>query len=82
MPTTSPRVNVVFQKPVYALLRESAHKGGVSLSAKVRDLVLQAMEIEEDLALSTFAEGRERTFDRATALTHEQVQGRTRRKRR
>lgn len=82
MPTTSPRVNVVFQKPVYALLRERAHEGGVSLSAKVRDLVLQAMEIEEDLDLSIFAEDRERTFDRATALTHEQVQGRARRKRR
>jgi len=50
-----------------------AKRDGVSLSLKMRDLVKEALEIEEDVSLSLFAEKREKTFNRATALKHNEV---------
>jgi hypothetical protein len=43
------------------------------MSLKVRDLVKEALEIEEDIALAAFAETREKTFKKATALKHTEV---------
>ncbi len=73
MPTVNPRVNVVLEKPLYAAVRELARQSGVSLSTKVRDLVREAIELEEDEVLVRFAAQREKTFNRASALNHEQV---------
>lgn len=73
MPTTSPRVNVVLEKPLYARLRKLATKEGVSLSTKVRDLIREALEEYEDAYLVRVAEERMKTFDRSKALTHDQV---------
>ena len=39
----------------------------------VRDLVREALELREDIALSKFAEEREETFDRSKALSHNKV---------
>ncbi len=50
-----------------------AKKQGISLSLKVRDLVKEAIEKHEDRELLRFAREREKTFDRAHALSHEQV---------
>lgn len=75
MPTKNPRVNVVLEKPLYESLRRLAAKERVSLSLKVRDLVREALEAEEDVALAEFAEKRERTFRRSRGLTHKQVWG-------
>ncbi|MEQ1795403.1 MAG: antitoxin, RHH family protein [Nitrospira sp.] len=73
MPTTNPRVNVVLEGPVYEGLRRWAKRDGVSLSLKVRDLVKEALETEEDQALAGLAQDREQTFDRKKALSHSQV---------
>ena len=73
MPTKNPRINVVLERPLYNSIEHLAKRDGVSLSLKVRDLVKEALELEEDVALSTFAESREKTFDRATALKHDEV---------
>lgn len=73
MPTKNPRVNVVLEKPLYRAIEHLAKRDGISLSLKVRDLVKEALEIEEDMALSILAEERERTFKRATALKHNEV---------
>jgi len=78
MPTKHPRVNVVLEEPLYEGLRKWAGRDGVSLSLKMRDLVKEALEIEEDRALTRFAEQRERSFERKKALTHEQVWSRLR----
>ena len=43
------------------------------MSLKVRDLVKEAVELEEDIALSAFAEEREQTFKEAEALEHEEI---------
>ncbi len=73
MPTLSPRVNVVLEKPLYARLKKLARKDGVSLSTMVRDLIRDALEQYEDACLVRLAEKREKTFDRAKALSHDQV---------
>ena len=73
MPTKNPRVNVVLEVPLYEGLSRWAKRDGVSLSLKVRDLVKEALESQEDRALVLFAEERETSFDRKKALTHEQV---------
>ena len=81
MPTNNPRVNVVLEEPLYQGLRRWAKRDGVSLSLKVRDLVKEALEDEEDQELVRFAEERDRTFDRTKALTHAQTWPRLRRPR-
>ena len=43
------------------------------MSAKVRDLLKDALEIEEDVALSAFAEKREKSWDDSKALSHKEV---------
>ena len=48
MPTKNPRVNVVLEKPLYKAIARLAKQDGVSMSLKVRDLVREALELEED----------------------------------
>jgi len=73
MPTKNPRINVVFERPLYNSVGRLAKRDGVSLSLKVRDLVKEALEVEEDIALSQLAETREKTFSRKKALKHDEV---------
>jgi metal-responsive CopG/Arc/MetJ family transcriptional regulator len=73
MPVKSPRINVVFEQPLYNTIEKLAAREGVSLSLKVRDLVREALEAEEDIALSALAEKREKTFTKSKALKHHEV---------
>ena len=73
MPTKNPRINVVLEAPLYQNVRFLADKDGVSLSTKVRDLLKEALEIQEDIYLADFAEEREESWNKSSALTHEEV---------
>jgi len=73
MPTTNPRVNVVFERPLFHSLEKLAAKDGVSLSTKVRDLVREALEEYEDSILLEVAQERAKTFTRKKALPHDQA---------
>jgi hypothetical protein len=73
MPAKNHRVNVVLEPPLYEALSRLARREGTSLSTKARDLLRDALEMHEDLALHRFAEERERTFDRSRALSHREV---------
>jgi predicted DNA-binding protein len=73
MPTKNPRINVVLDPPLYQNVRFLAKKDGVSLSTKLRDLVKEALDVQEDLFLAKFAEKREKSFRETTAHTHEEV---------
>ncbi|MDH4327624.1 MAG: hypothetical protein OEV77_03805 [Nitrospira sp.] len=75
MPATNPRVNVVLDEPVYEGLRRWAKRDSVSQSLKARDLVKEALEADEDRALTSLAENRERTLDKKKALSHAQAWG-------
>jgi predicted DNA-binding protein len=73
MPSSNPRINVVLEKPVYDNIQRLAKRDGVSMSMKVRDLVKEFIEIEEDVALAAIAEKREKTYNRGKALSHDNV---------
>lgn len=73
MATKNPRVNVVLEKKLYHSLQDLAKRDGLSLSLKARDLMKEAMEMEEDMELAVFAETREKTFKRKKALEHLEV---------
>ncbi len=73
MPTKNPRINVVLEEPLYAAIHDLAERDKVSLSLKIRDLVKEALEIKEDVALSVFAEERDKSFKKTTALKHNEV---------
>lgn len=73
MPAKSPRINVVLEKPLYQTIARLANRDGISLSLKVRDLVREALEIEEDIALTSLADARERTLPKAKSLRHDEV---------
>ena len=73
MPTKNPRINIVLDNFLYQNVRLLAKKDNVSLSAKVRDLLKEALEIQEDIALSGFAEEREKSWNDSKALTHDDV---------
>jgi len=73
MSTKNPRLNVVVEPPVYSSIRRLAEKDGVSLSLKARDLIKEALEIYEDKYWLERLEKREKTFERRSAQTHNQV---------
>mgnify|MGYP001116311853 CR=1 FL=1 len=73
MSTKNPRINVVLDNASYARVRFLAERENVSLSTKVRDLIREALEIQEDLDLGAFAEEREATWDDRAALSHEEI---------
>ena len=73
MPTKNPRINVVLETPLYNSVEHLAKRDGVSLSLKVRDLIREALEMEEDVALAVLAEKRERTFSKTKSLKHDEV---------
>ena len=71
MPAKNPRINVVLDPPLFKNVQLLAEKDGVSLSTKVRDLLKDAMEVQEDIYLADAAEKREKTLDIKKALSHE-----------
>lgn len=75
MPTQHPRLNVVLEKPLYHSVSRLAKKEGISLSLKARDLIREALELQEDLYWEKKAGARDRTFNSKKALTHKEVWG-------
>lgn len=73
MPARNPRINVVLDESLYSMIQKIAKKEGVSMSLTARGLIKEALESHEDMALSQWAEEREKTFNRKKSLTHQQV---------
>ncbi len=73
MPTKNPRVNIVVEEPLYNVLNDIATREGVSLSTVARDLIREAIELREDVALAELADTRMKTFARKKALLHDDV---------
>ncbi len=73
MPTNNQRINVVFDPSLYSTIKLLAKRDRVSLSTKVRDLVLEALEYVEDITLTRIAEERESSFDRKKSLTAKDI---------
>lgn len=73
MPTKNPRINVVLDDHLFKNIQILAEREGVSMSTKVRDLVKEALEIQEDSYLAFFAEAREGTLKESGTLSHEET---------
>ena len=73
MPTKNPRLNVVLDPLLYAALNKLAKLEGISLSLKARDLLKEALEIEEDLYWEKVAQAREKTFLPRKTLSHKDI---------
>jgi predicted DNA-binding protein len=73
MPTKNPRVNIVVEPPLFNAIRDLATSEGVSMGAIARDLIREAINLREDVALAAFADERMKTFDRKNALSHDEA---------
>ncbi len=73
MPTKNARINVVVEKPLYALIDEISKERGMSKSMLVRDLIIEAIDLREDQVLARLADERGKSFDKSKALTHKEV---------
>lgn len=73
MPAKNPRVNIVVEPPLYGIMHDLAAAQGVSMSTLARDLIREAIELREDVALAAFASERMKTFRRAKALSHDET---------
>jgi predicted DNA-binding protein len=73
MPSKNPRINVVLDANLYRNIQFLAETEGVSLSAKVKELIKEALEVQEDLYLAALAEEREKTWDKSMSRTHDEI---------
>ncbi|MBI4237678.1 MAG: toxin-antitoxin system, antitoxin component [Deltaproteobacteria bacterium] len=73
MPTQLPRINVTLERPLLTVVQRLAHRDDVSVSMKVRDLIRDAIELTEDDYWQRKATRRRATFNRRTALTHDEI---------
>ena len=68
MPVTHPRLTTVVEPMLYEAVETLARRDRVSLSQKVRDLLLGALEFAEDMALDTLVEQRRKVSKRSYSL--------------
>jgi len=73
MPTKHPRINVALEEPLYDIIGELARLRGISMSMLTRELIKEAIEMEEDTLLTSFAKEREQSFNKSQALKHDDV---------
>lgn len=59
MPTRNPRINITFDEPAADLLNALAKQENKSVSSMAKELILDALERREDIALSALAELRD-----------------------
>lgn len=76
MPTKNPRLNVVVEAPLYQTIQRLARRNGLSMSLEARELLRQALELEEDATWAQRAHEREASAPRKRYLSHAQVWGR------
>jgi len=62
MPTRNPRINITFEPATSGVLAYLAIQEEKSVTSVAKELVLEALERREDMALSTLAEIREQTI--------------------
>ncbi len=73
MPTSHPRLNVTFLPETVALLAQLAEREGKSVAGLTKELVLDALERREDIALSALAERREKETKGKRTIPHAQA---------
>jgi predicted DNA-binding protein len=73
MPAKNPRINVVLEQPLYREVQFLAKNDGVSMSTKVRDLLREVLETQEDIYLARIADRRVASGKESSWLSHEET---------
>lgn len=68
MPTSQARLSAIVEQPLYDLVAILADKDHVSLSQKVRDLLLQSLELTEDAVLEEIIHQRKKVSRKGYSL--------------
>lgn len=71
MPTSNPRVNITFEHATAALLAKLANAEHKSVAGLAKELILEALTLREDIALSAIAKLREKSKNKL--LDHDEV---------
>lgn len=71
MPTTKQRINITVDGDTGSILKTLAKRDSLSVSAKVLELLEDALELEEDMALATIADSRSK--GKVKYVSHEQA---------
>lgn len=69
MPTKKPRVSIPFEDAIASKLVALAKQEGKSIFRVAKELVLEALELREDMALSAIAEARD--VKKTKTIAHE-----------
>jgi hypothetical protein len=73
MPTKNPRINVVLTPRIYADVQTISVAKGLSMSSVVEDLIEDALEIQEDIALAAFADERKKSLKKSELISHKKA---------
>jgi hypothetical protein len=71
MPTRNRRINMVLDDTLFEAIEELASKRGTSLSAVAKDLVTDALEMQEDIGLQLIAAEREANYEPESSISHD-----------
>ena len=73
MPTKNPRINVVLTPRIYADVQILSEARGLSMSSVVGDLIEDALEIQEDIALAALADERKKSLKKSELVSHKKA---------
>lgn len=73
MATACPRINAVLEPALFRIVERLARREGVSLSQKVRDMVLEAAELLEDSGLDELVRSRRAAAPKRRWISHERM---------
>ena len=73
MPTKNRRINMVLDDSLFEAIDELASRRGSSRSTVARDLLMDALEMQEDIGLAQVAVEREAGYEPETAVSHDDV---------
>ena len=73
MPSKRRRISIVVEPSLYSVLSDIAARDRVFISTLARNLIREAIELREDVALAEFADMRMKALDRKKALSHDDV---------
>lgn len=75
MPTKKPRFNITFEQSEANMLAQLAKKHNKSISSVAKELILDALERHEDMALSAIADERAAEFEKKSqkTISHEKA---------
>jgi hypothetical protein len=73
MATKNPRLMTMLERSLFERVKRAARADGLSLSAKARQLVSEALELEEEAHWSAEGESRLASFRRSSARGNDEV---------